>query len=92
MSGDFYEAGEVVTFTNVLDHPAVINGRKVDSGDSILVELARDLNFATEDGTGAGGAWGWGGYTARWIKARAWVIRLAEDDSCVLYRAPGKEA
>ena len=88
MSGDFYGAGEVVQFTNVSDRAAQINFRMVEPGDSILVELARDVDFDCEDGRGAGaGPWGWGGYRASWIKARARVIRLAEDDTRVLYRS-----
>ena len=59
MSGDFYGAGEVVRFTNVSDRAAQINFRMVEPGDSILVELAQDVNFAKDDGRGSGGPWGW---------------------------------
>lgn len=56
--------GEVVRF--VAQQRATCHGRRYNAGDAIRIVLAHD--WCEEDGLGAGGPWGWGGYTTRKIK------------------------
>jgi hypothetical protein len=56
-----YAAGTKVTFTALRD--CRLGGEIYRVGDMAVVTLRRE--WSTDDGIGAGGPWGYGGYTSR---------------------------
>jgi len=62
-----YQAGETVSF--VAQRPCTLRGIRYRKGDEITIVLSR--NWTEADGFGAGGPWGWGGYTAHTLRKLA---------------------